>query len=63
MAEVINLRRARKNHQRAAKTQSAAQNRAAFGVSRSERALADAQRKAAGAKLDGHLLGAESQRE
>lgn len=55
MAEIVNLRRERK---RKAVTQAeiaAAANRATFGVSKKERAKAQAEQRLARTRLDGHL--------
>ena len=54
MAEIINLRRARKRKQRAEKEAHAADNRRAFGRSKTERALTDAHKELAERRLDAH---------
>jgi hypothetical protein len=54
MAEIVNLRRVRKAKARQTKDEKAAQNRAAFGRSNTERALSEAQAKLAERHLDGH---------
>jgi hypothetical protein len=54
MGEVINLRQARKQRVRAEKDRQAAENRAAFGRSKSEKLLTEARQKQADAGLDGH---------
>jgi len=54
MNEVINLKRVRKAKARAADEAIAAENRAAFGRSKSEKSLAKTQQEAADRKLDGH---------
>lgn len=52
--EVVNLRRARKARAKAAADQAAGANRVAFGRSRSDRTLLDAERRLAEARLSGH---------
>lgn len=60
MAEIVNLRRARKQRERAAAEKQAEQNRISFGRSKAERRLAEAERDQAARSLDGHrLLGAD----
>jgi hypothetical protein len=54
VAEIVNLRRARKRKERAAKEEQAAANRTTFGRSKSERALSDARKELATRQLDGH---------
>ena len=54
MNEVVNLRRVRKAKARQAEEATAAQNRASFGRSKSQKALAKAQKEDAERKLDGH---------
>jgi hypothetical protein len=54
MADIINLRRARKRKERAAKDARAAENRTAFGRGKAERALSAAQRDIAERRLEGH---------
>ena len=54
MAEIINLRRARKRKERAEKEVRAADNRLAFGRSKGERTLSDARKDLAERRLDGH---------
>jgi hypothetical protein len=54
MAELINLRRARKRKERAVKEAEAAENRTAFGRGKAERVLSAAQRGIAERRLDGH---------
>lgn len=56
MAEIVNLRRARKQRERAAAEQQAEQNRISFGRSKAERRLAEAERDKADRTLDGHRL-------
>ena len=56
MAEVINLRLARKRAQRAAAAKDADENRAAHGVGKSEKTLARARKAQAERSLDGHAL-------
>jgi hypothetical protein len=55
MGEIVNLRKARKRKAAAQAEVAAAANRAAFGVSKKERAKAEAERILAQARLDGHL--------
>ncbi len=54
MAEIINLRRARKRKERAEKEARAADNRLAFGRSKAERTLSDARKELAERRLDAH---------
>lgn len=56
MAEIINLRRARKQRQREEAGKQADQNRIAFGRSKAERSLTEAERDKAERSLDGHRL-------
>ncbi len=56
MAEIVNLRRVRKQRRREAADQQAEQNRVSFGRSKAERALADVERSRAERGLDGHRL-------
>ncbi|TCR61828.1 DUF4169 family protein [Bosea sp. BK604] len=56
MAEIINLRRARKQRDRAAAEKQAEQNRISFGRSKAERSLTEAERKKATRTLEGHRL-------
>ncbi|MGO4672873.1 DUF4169 family protein [Bosea sp. 2YAB26] len=56
MAEIINLRRARKQRQRVAAEAKADQNRIDFGRSKAERSLTEARRDKAIHELDGHKL-------
>ena len=53
MAEIVNLRRARKAKARSDKEQIAAQNRALFGQSKADRVRLDAERRRTEAELDG----------
>ncbi|RFB79581.1 DUF4169 family protein [Methylovirgula sp. 4M-Z18] len=53
MAEIVNLRRARKEKARQAKDEKAAQNRATFGRSKAEITLSKAQAALADRQLDG----------
>jgi hypothetical protein len=59
MAEVINLRQARKARDRQAAQAQAAANRARFGRTKAEKA-ADAAREEARRHLDGHRLEGET---
>jgi len=56
MAEIVNLRRARKTRARDAKDVDAANNRAKHGVSKDMRALAEAREKKNRRDLDAHKL-------
>lgn len=53
MAEIVNLRRARKARDRAAAERQAQANRARFGRSKAERAQVDAERGRTARTLDG----------
>ena len=54
MAEIVNLRRARKRKARDDKDIKADENRAIFGRSKSEKKLAEASRKLSNKLLDDH---------
>jgi hypothetical protein len=54
MAEIVNLRRFRKQARRAQAEKQAEQNRARYGQTRHERQLRRAQEKAAEAFIEGH---------
>ena len=54
MAEVVNLRRARKDRAKREKEALAQENRIAFGRTKAERELTDAQKRLEAAKLDAH---------
>ena len=54
MADIINLRRARKVRDRAARGAAAAENRRAFGRSKAETELTEAAAAQAARRLDGH---------
>ncbi len=54
MAEIINLRRARKRKERAEKEARAADNRLAFGRRKADRTLTDARKDLAERRLDAH---------
>jgi hypothetical protein len=56
MAEIVNLRRARKEKARAGKEARAADNRARFGRSKFEKRAAEAERDRAETGLDGKKL-------
>ena len=56
MAEIINLRQARKQKARAEAEKTAAQNRIAFGRTKAERKLTEAERDKAARHIDGHRL-------
>lgn len=61
MAEVVNLRLARKRMARAEKQVKAAENRQAHGRTKAEKSIARSEREAAERKLDGHRLGESPQ--
>ena len=54
MAEIVNLRQARKAKARAKAEDAAAANRASFGRTKAEKKLTKVEREAAERKLDGH---------
>ncbi|WDR03278.1 DUF4169 family protein [Devosia algicola] len=54
MAEIINLRTARKRKAKAEKSDQAAQNRQKFGRTKAEKSLAKSESDLASKKLDGH---------
>ncbi len=56
MAEIINLRQARKQKARAEAEKTAEQNRIAFGRTKAERKLTEAERDKAARHIDGHKL-------
>ncbi len=56
MAEIVNLRRARKQRARQQAEVEAERNRIAFGRSKAERLLTEAERDKATRLLDGHRL-------
>ena len=56
MAEIINLRRARKSRSRAEREDRAASNRLKFGRLRADRATSEADKRVADRHLDGHRL-------
>ena len=56
MAEIINLRRARKDRSRAEREERAASNRLKFGRSRADRETSEAEKRLADRRLDGHRL-------
>jgi len=56
MAEIVNLRRVRKQRAREDAEAQAQQNRIAFGRTRVERQLTEAERNKAARDLDGHRL-------
>jgi hypothetical protein len=53
-AEIVNLRRARKDKARAGKEREAEANRIAFGRTKAEKLATKAERDAGARKLDGH---------
>ena len=57
MAEIVNLRRARKNKARAAAETEAASNRLVHGRTKADRNKTEAEQKAVDRKLDGHKRG------
>ncbi|MGF9756382.1 DUF4169 family protein [Microvirga sp. 0TCS3.31] len=54
MAEIINLRQARKNKARADKEVRATENRVAFGRTKAEKMLTKAEQDLAKSRLEGH---------
>jgi hypothetical protein len=56
MAEIINLRKARKSKKRAEKDAKADANRRAFGRSKAEKTLGKAEQELSEKKLSGHKL-------
>ena len=54
MAEIINLRQARKAKARSEKESAAEANRLKFGRSKAEKTLSEAEKKLSARKLDGH---------
>jgi hypothetical protein len=56
LAEIVNLRRARKLKERERSQAEAAQNRAVFGRSKAEKRLTQSERALAEASLDGRRL-------
>ena len=56
MAEIVNLRRARKQKARAEAEKTAEQNRISFGRTKAERSLTEAERDKAARHIDGHRL-------
>jgi hypothetical protein len=56
LAEIVNLRRARKLKERERQQGEAAQNRAVFGRSKAEKRLVESERTLAEAGLDAHRL-------
>lgn len=61
MAEIVNLRRARKQKARQEAGKQADQNRVVFGLSKAERTLAKAGRAQAERNLEGHRLDREDE--
>lgn len=57
MADIVNLRRARKQKARAATETEAAANRLLHGRSKADRKLSKAEKETADRKLDGHKRG------
>lgn len=53
-AEIVNLRRVRKAKARSEREKQAADNRVAFGRTKGERALAEAERRRAETSIEGH---------
>jgi hypothetical protein len=60
MAEIVNLRQARKNKARAEQEAKAAQNRVAFGRAKAEQQLAETEQKLNERRIEGHRLDGES---
>jgi hypothetical protein len=56
VAEIINLRQVRKHKARAEAEKTAEQNRIAFGRTKAERKLTEAERDKAARHVDGHKL-------
>jgi hypothetical protein len=56
VAEIINLRQARKQKARVEAEKTAEQNRIAFGRTKAERKLTEAERDKAARHIDGHKL-------
>lgn len=56
MGEIVNLNRARKDRDKAAKKAQAAANRTAHGRTKAERSGAERERDRASSLLDGHRL-------
>lgn len=56
MAEIINLRQARKARERAEREAEAAANRSKHGRSKAQRKLTDIEKKLAEGRLEGHRL-------
>ena len=56
MSEIVNLRRARKEKERASKEAAAAENRVVFGRTKGEKRLAESERALAEASLDARRL-------
>ena len=54
MAEIINLRQARKNKARAEKEARATQNRVSFGRTKAEKTLTEAERDLEKSRLEAH---------
>lgn len=62
MAEIVNLRQARKQKARAAAETEAAANRLAHGRTKAERNLTRTEKETAERKLDGHKRGTDDDR-
>ena len=56
MGDLVNLRQARKRRERKRDAAAAAQNRAAFGVTKAERRTIEAERTKAERALDAHRI-------
>jgi Domain of unknown function (DUF4169) len=61
MAEIINLRQARKRKVREDKAAAAAQNRTAFGRTKQERTLEEARRDLEQRRIEGHKRDPEAE--
>ena len=57
MADIVNLRQARKRKQRAEKDALADANRIAFGRTKAERSVSEARKDLDARRLEGHRLG------
>jgi hypothetical protein len=54
MGDIVNLRKARKNRERAEKESRAQENRRAYGRSKAERMLSEAKSRLESTRLDAH---------
>jgi hypothetical protein len=60
-AEIINLRRARKTKARSEREKQAADNRIAFGRTKAEKTLTEAERRRAERSIEGHRRESEEE--